>query len=224
MPTILVVEDDRELRELFCTVLADHGYAALPASDGEAALAALEDRHVDLIVSDVMMPKMDGYQLTSALRNANLTLPILLITARDTLADKRQGFHAGTDDYMVKPVDVNEMLWRVEALLRRSQIVNARKMTVGGTTLDGDSLCVRCGGAETELPQKEFHLLFKLLYSAGRILTRRQIIDDIWGLDFDGDPHTLEVHISRLRDRFRDNADFEIVTVRGLGYKAVKKG
>lgn len=224
MTTILVVEDDQELRELFCTVLEGNGYSALSASNGEEALEVLDNKHIDLIVSDIMMPKMDGYRLTKALRDANYSLPILMITARESMADKQQGFLAGTDDYMVKPVDVNEMIWRIAALLRRSRIAGARQLTVGSTFLDGDSLTVTSNEEEILLPQKEFHLLFKLLSSVGRIFTRRQIIDEVWGLDFDGDAHTLEVHISRLRDRFRNNADFEIVTVRGLGYKAVKKG
>ncbi len=223
MTTILVVEDDQELCELFCTVLEENGYIALTASNGEQALTVLENKHVDLIVSDIMMPKMDGYQLTKSLRDANYTLPILMVTARESMADKQQGFLAGTDDYMVKPVDVNELVWRIAALLRRSRIVGAKQLSVGGTALDGDALTVTDGEEEILLPQKEFLILFKLLSSVGRIFTRRQIIDEIWGPDFDGDAHTLEVHISRLRDRFRNNADFEIITVRGLGYKAVKR-
>ena len=150
-------------------------------------------------------------------------MPILIITALDGLEDKRRGFRAGTDDYMVKPIDVNEMVWRLEALLRRSQINSERRITVGSTVLDCDSLTVSSDGTDTSLPQKEFLLLFRLLSSMNRIFTRRQLMDELWGLDSEADPHTLEVHVSRLRERFRDNPDFEIVTVRGLGYKAVKK-
>ncbi|MDO4572012.1 MAG: response regulator transcription factor [Clostridia bacterium] len=223
MFNILVVEDDRELRELFCTVLTENGYRALSAGSGEQALDMLKHHYVDLIISDIMMPLMDGYELTRELREAKYTMPILMVTAKDRMSDKKEGFLAGTDEYMVKPVDVNEMLWRVAALLRRSQSISDRTLSIGATTLDCDSLTVISAEGETVLPQKEFFLLFKLLSFTGRIFTRRQIIDEIWGVDFDADPHTLEVHISRLRERFKNNADFSIVTVRGLGYKAVKR-
>ena len=220
---ILVVEDDRELRELFCTVLEDNGYTAIPAEDGIAAFDVLDDSLIDLVISDIMMPRMDGYTLTSHLREAGYTMPVLMITAKENAADKREGFHVGTDDYMVKPIDVNEMVWRVEALLRRSQLASQRKTKIGGTELDGDTLTVSCGETQIELPQKEFFLLYKLAASPNRIFTRRQIMDDVWGLDSEADSHTLDVHISRLRERFKENPDFDIVTVRGLGYKAVKK-
>ena len=220
---ILVVEDDKDLRDLFCTVLNDNGYTALPAKDGIAAFDVLDSTYIDLVISDIMMPRMDGYELTKSLRNAGYTMPVLMITAKDSLADKREGFRVGTDDYMVKPIDVNEMLWRVEALLRRCQAVSQRKAKLGSTEFDCDTLTVLSNGIPIELPQKEFFLLYKLAASPNRIFTRRQIMDDVWGLDTDADTHTLEVHISRLRDRFKDNPDFEIVTVRGLGYKAVKK-
>ena len=220
---IMVVEDDTELRDLFCAVLTERGYQTLPAAGGMEALDILEHSYVDLIISDIMMPKLDGFTLTEQLRNANYDMPILIITALDGLEDKRRGFRAGTDDYMVKPIDVNEMVWRVEALLRRSQIYSERRITIGSTVLDCDSLTVSFGGTDTSLPQKEFLPLFRLLSSMNRIFTRRQLMDELWGLDSEADPHTLEVHISRLRERFRDNPDFEIVTVRGLGYKAVKR-
>lgn len=219
----MVVEDDTELRDLFCAVLTERGYQTLPAADGMEALDILEHSYVDLIISDIMMPKLDGFTLTEQLRNANYDMPILIITALDGLEDKRRGFRAGTDDYMVKPIDVNEMVWRVEALLRRSQIYSERRITIGSTVLDCDSLTVSFGGTDTSLPQKEFLLLFRLLSSMNRIFTRRQLMDELWGLDSEADPHTLEVHISILRERFRDNPDFEIVTVRGLGYNAVKR-
>lgn len=220
---IMVVEDDTELRDLFCAVLTERGYQTLPAADGMEVLDILEHSYVDLIISDIMMPKLDGFTLTEQLRNANYDMPILIITALDGLEDKRRGFRAGTDDYMVKPIDVNEMVWRVEALLRRSQIYSERRITIGSTVLDCDSLTVSFGGTDTSLPQKEFLLLFRLLSSMNRIFTRRQLMDELWGLDSEADPRTLEVHICRLRERFRDNPDFEIVTVRGLGYKAVKR-
>lgn len=220
---ILVVEDDRELRELFCAVLTDNGYTAIPARDGAAALDALDRTNVDLIISDVMMPQVDGFELVRSLRDAGYTMPVLLITARESTADKREGFRAGTDDYMVKPIDVDEMVWRVEALLRRSQMVSQRRCRLGRAELNCDTLTVRTGGAAVELPQKEFYLLYKLAVSPNRIFTRRQILDDVWGPDSEADPHTLDVHISRLRERFKDSPDFEIVTVRGLGYKAVER-
>jgi len=219
---ILIVEDDKELRELFCTVLSDNSYTPIPAKNGEEALEVLDHQHVDLMISDIMMPEMDGYELTRELRDAGYTMPILMITAKSGMADKREGFRVGTDDYMVKPVNVNEMIWRVEALLRRSQIISERKIQLGGTVFDCDSLTVTFQDEEYDLPQKEFFLLYKLVSSPNRIFTRRQIMDEIWGLDSEADPHTLVVHISRLRERFKNNPDFEIVTVRGLGYKAVK--
>ena len=219
---ILVVEDDGELRELFCSVLIENGYRALPAADGLDAFDVLENNHIDLVVTDVMMPRMDGFSLVRNLRSSLYTMPVLIITAKESASDKREGFRAGTDDYMVKPIDVNEMIWRVEALLRRSQMVNQRCLTIGSTELDYNMQTVKMGHNHIVLPQKEFRVLYKLAASPGRIYTRRQIMEDVWGQD-DIDPHTLEVHISRLRDRFRDNPDFEILTVRGLGYKVVAK-
>lgn len=219
---IMVVEDDQELRDLFCSVLTDHGYTPVPARDGLDAFDILDNTHVDLIITDVMMPRMDGFEFVSALRSAGYQTPVLIITARESTADKQQGFRVGTDDYMVKPIDVNEMVWRVAALLRRSQLVAQRKTVLGSTEFSIDDLTVRHSGKTQTLPQKEFHLLYKLVSSPGRIFTRRQIIEDVWGQD-DVDPHTLDVHISRLRERFKNNPDFEIVTVRGLGYKVVTK-
>lgn len=220
---ILVVEDDKELRDLFCTVLSEHGYIAVPAENGLDAFDLLETHYIDLVISDVMMPKMDGFEMIRTLRENQYTMPVLIITAKESTDDKREGFRAGTDDYMVKPIDVNEMLWRVEALLRRSQIISQRKTQIGGTEFDSDTLTVRTGDMELELPQKEFLLLFKLVSSPNRIFTRRQIMDEIWGPDSEADSHTLDVHISRLREKFKNNPDFDIVTVRGLGYKVVKK-
>ena len=220
---ILVVEDDKELRELFCTVLSDNGYTAIPATDGMDAFDIMENTFVDLVISDVMMPLMDGFEMTRVIRRNGYAMPILHITAKEDASDKREGFLAGTDDYMVKPIDVNEMVWRVEALLRRSQIVSQKKVQVGTSELNCDTLTVHTKESVTELPQKEFFLLFKLVSALGRIFTRRQIMDEIWGPESDADSHTLDVHISRLREKFKSNPDFEIVTVRGLGYKAVAK-
>ena len=219
---IMVVEDDRELREMFCSVLEENGFSPVPASDGLDAFDILDRTHVDLVITDVMMPNMDGFSFIRHLRQAKYTLPVLVITAKESPADKREGFRIGSDDYMVKPIDVNEMVWRVEALLRRSQMVSSRKASVGGTDLLFDTMTVRTAKEDILLPQKEFHILYKLAASPGRTFTRRQILEDVWN-HADVDPHTLEVHISRLRERFKDSPDFEIVTVRGLGYKVVEK-
>ena len=220
---ILVVEDDRELRTLFSRVLARNGYEPLEAADGQQALDLLDKNYIDLIISDIMMPVMDGYELVRSLREADIETPVLMITAKDAFDDMRRGFLSGTDDYMVKPVNVNEMVLRVGALLRRAQMISERREVLGGTTLHYDTLTVSRKDGEVTLPQKEFLLLYKMAAAPGRIFTRQQIMDDIWGLDTETDPHTVDVHIGRLRDRFRDNPDFEIVTMRGLGYKVVKK-
>lgn len=222
MITILVVEDNETLRQLICTVLSKHGYRVLAAEDGQSALDILEAEYIDLVISDIMMPQMDGYQLIEHLRQSNYNLPVLIITAKDSFQDKQKGFLVGTDDYMVKPVDINEMMLRVGALLRRAQIVNERKLTVGEVTLDYDSVTVYRGEETTILPQKEFFLLYKLIAYPNKIFTRQQLMDEIWGMDTETDARTVDVHINRLRERFRDYPEFEIVTVRGLGYKAVK--
>jgi DNA-binding response OmpR family regulator len=227
MFNIMVVEDDTHTRRLMCTVLERYGYHPIPAVDGEDALEQLDKKHVDLIILDIMMPRMDGYELTRILRDGGSTLPILMISAKQTPADKRRGFIIGTDDYMTKPVDEEEMILRVAALLRRSRIVSDRKLAVGSTVLYYDALTVRTDGAPVgapggmELPQKEFLLLFKLLSYPSQIFTRRQLMDEIWDMDSESDERTVDVHISRLRDRFRGSRDFSIITVRGLGYKAV---
>ncbi|AOZ94331.1 response regulator transcription factor [Paenibacillus crassostreae] len=222
MFNILVVEDDHKLRQLFCTVLTRNGYHALPAVDGEDALRILDKEFVDLIISDIMMPLMDGYELTKTLRDHNFNLPILIVTARESFTDKQRGFLVGIDDYMVKPIDVNEMILRVGALLRRAKIVSERKIVCGETQFDYDTLTVFQPEGSIVLPQKEFYLLYKLVSYPGKIFTKQQLMDEIWGMDSDSDEHTVVVHINRLRERFKVCSDFEIVTVRGLGYKAVK--
>ena len=219
---ILVVEDDKNTRKLMETVLLSNGYQPIPAEDGARALKLLEQSKVDLMIADVMMPGLDGFELTRTLRESGYTLPILMVTAKETQADKKQGFLAGTDDYMVKPVDEEEMLWRIAALLRRSKIANEHRLEVGKTRLDYDSLTVTRDGHAEELPKKEFLLLFHLLSNPNRIFTRRQLMDEIWDMGSETDERTVDVHINRLRERFRDGDDFEIVTVRGLGYKAVR--
>lgn len=222
MFNIMVVEDDTNSRKLMCTVLEQYGYNTLPAIDGIDALDLLDKKHVDLIVLDIMMPRMDGFEFTQVLRQSGCNIPILMVTAKQSPVDKRKGFIIGTDDYMTKPIDEEEMVLRVGALLRRSKIASERKLTVGRTSLHYDSLTVTTDDrGEHELPQKEFMLLFKLLSYPGKIFTRRQLMDEIWDMESESDERTVDVHVSRLRDRFRSNTDFEIITVRGLGYKAV---
>lgn len=223
MFNILVVEDDAKLNKLFCTVLTRNDYRTFSAADGQEALKILDKEYIDLVISDIMMPKMDGYELTRMLRDAEYNLPVLMITAKEEFKDKQKGFLVGTDDYMVKPIDVNEMVLRVGALLRRAKIVNVRKIEFGNTVLNYDSLTLIVGDAETLLPQKEFNLLYKLLSYPNKIFTRQQLMDEIWGMDSETDERTVDVHINRLRDRFKNCEDFQIVTVRGLGYKAVKQ-
>lgn len=223
MFNILVVEDNADMRELFCTVLTDGGYRAIPAADGTDALEIMDKEYIDLIVADIMMPNMDGYELTEAVRTAKMDIPILTVTAKDQFEDMQKAFRAGTDDYMIKPINVKELVLRVEALLRRAKIQSEKKITVGKTVLDYDALTVTVHGQETVLPQKEFYLLYKLLSYPNKIFTRPQLMDEIWGMFSETDERTVNTHINRLRDRFSDCNDFEIVTVRGLGYKAVKK-
>ena len=222
MLKILIAEDDRELRQLFTHVLIKHGYTVTGVSDGQEALDALNGEYYDLIISDIMMPRVDGYELVRQLREVKNTTPVLMITAKDAFDDMRMGFQSGVDDYMVKPINVNEMVLRVGALLRRAQMINERRQVIGGTTMECDSLTVTVGGEAYVLPQKEFMLLYKMAAYPGRIFTRQQLMDEIWGYDSESDTHTVDVHIARLRERFRDSKDFKIVTMRGVGYKVVK--
>jgi DNA-binding response OmpR family regulator len=221
MEKILIAEDDADLLRLFQTVLKKEGYEVIPVEDGEQALSYLNTEYVDLIISDIMMPNMDGYQLIRALRDAGQKTPILLITAKEGFDDMRKGFSLGTDDYMVKPVNLNELILRVQALIRRSRMQGERHQSFGPMTLEMDSMTVTVGDQSQVLPQKEFMLLYKLLSSTGKIFTRQQLMDDIWGADSPSDVRTVDVHVNRLRERFRDLPDYEIVTVRGLGYKII---
>lgn len=223
MLKILVVEDDTNTRKLMCAVLKQNGFETYGAEDGIIALHLMEQQHFDLVVLDLMMPNMDGYELTRQLRLSWENLPILMVTAKQEPKDKRKGFLVGTDDYMTKPVDEQEMILRIKALLRRAKIASEHKLTVDKIVLDYDALTVSREDKVITLPQKEFYLLFKLLSYPNMIFTRLQLMDEIWGMESETDDHTLNVHINRLRDRFRDWSEFEIVTVRGLGYKAVKK-
>ena len=223
MTNILVVEDNSSLRQLIRIHLTKAGYTVLEATNGEEALTILDITSVHLIIADIMMPRMDGFELTGALRSANIQIPILIVTARETLEDKRKGFHQGADDYMVKPIIMDELLLRVEALLRRSNIIENHILTAGNMVLNQDSLTVSHRDKIEVLPQKEFLLLQMLLTYPNKIFTRQALMDEIWGYDSETDPRTVDVHIKRLRERFLDNDDFAIETVRGLGYKAVIK-
>ena len=220
---ILVVDDDKNTRMLLKAVLEAENYKVLTAENGEEALAVMDRAHIDLVVLDVMMPKMDGYAFTQTLRESNNNLPILMVSAKQLPQDKRKGFLVGTDDYMTKPIDEEEMLLRIRALLRRAQIVSERKIILGNVVLDYDAMTVSRNAERQELPQKEFLLLYKLLSYPGKIFTRIQLMDEIWGADSETGWETVTVHIGRLRRRFEGWPEFEIVSVRGLGYKAVKK-
>jgi len=222
MFSILVVEDDENLNKLMCEKLKNELYQVFSAFDGEEALEVLDQKHVDLIISDIMMPNMNGYELTKQLRDAAYTLPILMITAKDQMEDMEKGFKAGTDDYMVKPINLKEMLLRVKALLRRAQIANDHKLIVGNVILDYDALTVKMKEEIHELPPKEFYLLFKLLSYPNKIFTRQELMDEIWGMNTDIDDRNVDSHIKKLRRRFENLDDFEIITVRGLGYKVRK--
>jgi len=222
MFNILLVEDDVRLNNLIKTVLEKNGFKALCAFNANEALQIMDMQIIDMIISDIMMPGMDGYDFASAVRKNNNTVPILFVTAKDSFNDKQRGFNIGIDDYMVKPIDLNEMMLRVNALLRRSKIANEHKLTVGSTVLDYETLTVSYDNKDVVLPKKEFSLLFKLLSYPNRIFTRTQLMDEFWGYNSESYERTVDVHVTRLREKFKDNTDFEIVTVRGLGYKAVK--
>lgn len=221
MPNILLVEDNEKLRQLMKINLSRKGYTVFEAADGEEALTVLDETPVHLMIADIMMPKIDGFELTAELRNANYTLPVLMVTAKDALDDKRMGFKSGADDYMVKPVDMEEMILRIEALLRRSKIASEHMLSIGTVVLDQDSLSVQNGNQMIVLPPKEFYLLHKLLSYPSKIFTRQALMDEIWGYDSETDPRTVDVHIKRLREKFSDESAFDIQTVRGLGYRAV---
>jgi len=219
---ILVCEDEKNIRYLMCEYLKKENYNVFESENGEMALQVLDTAHIDLLITDIMMPKMDGNALSKELREAGYDLPILMITAKETIEDKKKGFHNGVDDYMVKPIDLDEMLLRISALLRRSKIASEKKMTVGSTLFDYNNFSVTVNDENIELPKKEFQLIYKLLSQQNRIFTRNQLMDEIWGFDAESDVRTVDVHIKRLREKFDGNQDFKIITVKGLGYKAVK--
>lgn len=220
---ILVADDDKHTRMLIKAILEGENYSVFTAENGEQALEVIDREHIDLVVLDIMMPLMDGYEFTRVLREAQSTMPILMVSAKQLPEDKRKGFLVGTDDYIVKPFDEEELLLRIKALLRRAQIVSEQKIVIGDVVLDYNSMTVTKGSEVQELPQKEFLLLYKLLSYPGRIFTRIQLMDEIWGAESDTGWETVTVHIGRLRKRFEHFTEFKIESVRGLGYKAVKK-
>ncbi len=220
MFSILVVEDDAILNKMICVRLMQEMYHVYAASDGEEALDIMDREHIDLMINDIMMPNMDGYQLTRELRRAAYPIPILMITAKNRMEDMEKGFQAGTDDYMIKPINLKEMVLRVKALLRRAQAANEKKLVVGKVVLDYDALTVTTDIQSIDLPPKEFYLLFLLLSNPNKIFTRQALMDEIWGMDSEADDRTVDSHIKKLRRKFEDRGEFEIITIRGLGYKA----
>ena len=221
MFNILVVEDDKNLRKLITTYLQRNKYNTYEATNGEEALNVLDQSYIDLIVSDIMMPKMDGYELIKSLREAKYDVPILIITAKSEIEDKKEGFLLGADDYMVKPIDIEEMLLRVQVLLRRSKSASEKKIQIGDLLLNNNQLSVIKKDKVYNLAQKEFYLLYKLLSTPNTIFTRQELIEEVWGLESDSDYRTVDVHIKRIREKMKDVDEFEIVTIRGIGYKAI---
>lgn len=220
---ILIVDDDKNIRYVMKELLQANGYVAFTAKDAESALSLFETEHIDLAVIDIMMPGINGYELTKEIRDFKGDFPILMVSAKQLPEDRKLGFLAGIDDFMSKPIDPDEFLLHIKALLRRFKIVNERKIIIGDVVLDYDSFTVTGHGETQELPQKEFQLLYKLLSYPGKIFTRIQLMDEIWGMECETSPETVTVHIGRLRKRFEGWEEFEIENLRGLGYKAVKK-
>ena len=219
MATILLVEDDASMR-LLTTARLKHQFTVISAQDGQEALEVLERQPVDLIISDVMMPRMDGYTLVKKLRERGDQIPVLLLTAKQSFEDKREGFSSGIDDYLTKPVNYEELLWHLNALLRRAHIASERRIVVGSVVLDSSTYTVTRESESLELPKKEFELLYKLLSYPGQIFTRNQLLDGVWGYDSESGEDTVKTHISRLRNKLRHIPEFRIVTIKGLGYKA----
>ncbi len=218
---VLVVEDDKNLRKLITTYLKRNGYITYEATNGVEALDLMDTKYVDLIISDIMMQEMDGYELTKSLRDANYTIPILLVTAKSTIADKKEGFLLGADDYMVKPINMEELLLRVKVLLKRANVANETKLIIGNMIIDYKQMSISYKGQNYQLAQKEFQLLYKLLSTPDTIFTRQELMEEIWGLESESDYRTVDVHIKRIREKLKDINEFEIITIRGIGYKAV---
>lgn len=220
MATILIVEDEKNIRLLTAARLKT-SYTVLTACDGNEAIDIFYRQHIDLIIADIMMPNMDGYELVRCLREYNQNVPVIFLTAKSAFDDKRKGFASGIDDYMTKPVNYEELLWRIQALLRRAGINANRRITIGAVIVDSDSYTVSREQEQIELPKKEFDLLFKLLSYPNVIFTKDQLLSDIWGMETDSNDSTIKTHINRLRNKFGDWKEFEIITIRGLGYKLI---
>jgi DNA-binding response OmpR family regulator len=223
MITILVVEDDEKLNKIICSFIGNHGYNTVSCMTAMEAFDRMIDIKIDLIISDIMMPEIDGFKLASVIREQDKTIPILFMSSRDDLASKEKGFRLGIDDYMVKPFDMDELLMRIRALLRRSNIANEKKLSVGSLTLNADETAAYLNNQEIPLTVKEFQILYKLLSYPKKTFTRNQLMDEFWGLETGTTPRSVDVYITKLREKFTECKDFEIVTVHGLGYKAVLK-
>ena len=223
MTRILVVDDDARLTQSVCTYLNDSGYEAKGCLSAEAAYDAMYSNLYDLIISDIMMPGTDGFEFAKTVRGLNKTIPILFMSARDDLPAKKKGFDLGIDDYMVKPIEFSELLMRVRALLRRANIEASRKPTVGSLRLDADALSAEIDGEEIPVTTREFNIIYKLLSYPNHTFSRSQLMDEFWGVESDTGLRAVDVYITKLRDKFSVCKDFEIKTVRGLGYKAVLK-
>ena len=223
MLNILIAEDNADLNNLISSELKRQNFNVFSASNGDEAITLYEKNHIDLLVTDIMMPNTDGFALIEYIRKVDTAMPILIMSAKSTQADKYKGFTLGTDDYMTKPIDIDELILRINALLRRAKISSEQKLTVGNAVLDYETYTVTMDSKSMTLPQKEFQILFKLLSYPDKIFTRAQLMDEFWGLYSDSDEMTVYTHVHRLREKFSDCPYFEIVTLRNLGYKAVIK-
>ena len=221
MFNILVVEDDKNLRKLMVTYLKKNNYNTYEAIDGKVALDILDKNYIDLIISDIMMPEIDGFKLIKELRNSKYEIPIMLITAKGDIKDKKTGFLLGADDYMVKPINMEEMVLRVQVLLKRAKSANEKKIKIGNLVLDYNQLSVTKKEKNYNLTQKEFYLLYKFLSSPDKIFTREELIEEIWGLESESEHRTVDVHIKRIREKMAVVEEFEIITIRGIGYKCI---
>ena len=221
MINILVVEDDIKLNQLVCTYLNDNGYTAKGCLNPREAYDLMYNKLYDLIISDIMMPEIDGFEFAETVRDVNKTIPILFMTARDDISSKKRGFRVGIDDYMVKPIDMDELVLRVGALLRRANIESEKRLTVGSVVLDADATAATVNGEEIQVTLREFNILYKLLSYPNHTFSRMQLMDEFWGIDSETSLRAVDVYITKLRDKFSRCEDFKIVTVYGLGYKAV---
>ena len=220
---ILVVEDDKDLNRTVCSFLNQSGYEATGCLNASDAYDAMYDTMFDLIVSDIMMPGIDGFEFVKSVRSLNENLPILFMTARDDMASKQRGFRIGIDDYMVKPIDLDELFLRIGALLRRSKIAQSRKLEIGSFIMDADEHTAALNGEEINLTNREFNILYKLLSYPKKTFTRQQLMDEFWDADTETAPRAVDVYMTKLRGKLADCEEFEIKTVHGLGYKAVTK-